>query len=47
MNFGAVDDVVEGDFVDDVSGLGVNVHFMTIRHTRRCQSAQCLYVSIG
>ena len=34
-----VGDVVEDDVVDDVSGLVVNVHFMTIKHTRRCLQA--------
>ena len=34
-----VGDVVEGDVADDVSGLVVNVHFMTIKHTRRCLNA--------
>ena len=34
-----VRDVVEGDNVDDVSGLVVNVHFMIIKHTRKCLQA--------
>ena len=34
-----VGDVVEDDVVDDVRGLVVNVHFMTIKHISKCLNA--------